>query len=176
MTSIQSPFQSIKHLGNLRSVHGYNNYFRNNRFILSGLILGGVFGCLCLVLYGLAEDARNGATSTSDTSPLFFVVMILCIVLFAAFFIFWLMRTWQRDRKYSAALFDNGFAIQDYNGKIETVVWADIQNIQAIRLKRGGFRNYDVICRDGRVIVLYYFLQNLSDLVRAVTQNAKIQG
>lgn len=161
-------FQPISHLGKLQAIHGFSSKFRNNRFILGGVILLGIFSCLGVILFGMMEDARSGLGSGGYGTVL---VTAAFFFLLGGFIIFWLMRDWIKNRKVAAALFEHGIAVQNQQGSIQSAAWSEIRSVEAYRLKQGGFRNYNLMCRDGRVIVLPYFLEGLPQLVNTVTQN-----
>ncbi|MFZ5855403.1 MAG: hypothetical protein ACOYZ6_01105 [Chloroflexota bacterium] len=163
-----SSFQSVSRLGKLQAIYGFSSKFRNNRFVLGGVIIVGIFSCLGVSLFGMMEDARNGLGSGGYGTVL---VTAAFFFLLGGFIIFWLLRDWIKNRKVAAALFENGIAVQNQQGGIQSAAWTEIQSVQVYQLKQGGFRNYNLICRDGRVIVLPYFLEGLSQVVNMVTQN-----
>ena len=159
-------FQSISHLGKPQATYGYSSIFRNNRFILSGVIILGVFGCLGVTLFGMMDDARRGLESGGygtalGTAAFFFLL--------GGFIIFWLLRDWMQHRKCAAVVFEDGISIFDQQGGIQSAAWNEIQSVVAYRINQSRFRNYNLICRDGRVIVLPHFLERLPQLVEWVT-------
>jgi hypothetical protein len=161
-------FQSISHLGKLQATYGFSSKFRNNRFLLGGVIILGVFGCLGITLFGMIEDARREAGSGGYGTAL---VTAAFFFLLGSFVIFWLLRDWMRNRNYAVAVFEGGVAVQDQQGKIQSAAWSEIKSVEAYKLKQGGFRNYNLMCRDGRVITLPHFLEGQSQLVGTVMQN-----
>jgi len=165
---MNASFQSISNLGKLQATYGFSSKFRNNRFLLGGVIFLGIFSCVGVILFGMMEDARGEAGSGGYGTAL---VTAAFFFLLGGFIIFWLLRDWMRNRKYAAALFENGIAIQDQQGKLQSASWSEVKSVEAYQLKQGGFRNYNLMCRDGRVILLPYFLEGQSQLVNAVTQN-----
>lgn len=174
MTEQFHPLKSVTGLGNLKSVHGFNSFFRNNRIIFSGMILMGIFSCICMVVYGMIDDARRNG-SVGDYG--FTLGVAAFMILLALFIIFWFLQDWLKNRKFSAALFEGGVATQDQTGKIESVAWKDVNDIQSRRIsRRSPYYNYYLVSKDGRVLLLPYFLQGLSDLMKAVKQGVGTQG
>lgn len=166
-------FQSVRGLGTLRSVHGFNNFFRNGRFAVSGLIMMSIFSCICMMAYGLMQDTQNGIT-TDELGFTFGVAGFM--VLLALFIIFYMIRDWLRNRTYSVATFERGIAIQDQKGNLHTATWDEIVHIQRVRLPRSRSYNYNVVTMDGRVLVLYYFLHGLNDLLNSIQQAITLQS
>lgn len=165
--SQSNPFQSVVGLGALKSVHGFSRFFRNNRFALSGVILVGIFSCMCLMIYGLMQDAQHGIQNEGIGTTLALAAFFILLWLFI---IVWMMWDWLRNRTYAAALFDGGVAIHDQKGQIQSVSWEGIEYMQAHRLRRTPFHNYNLVTRDGRVLVLYHFLEEQARLVQSVKQ------
>jgi hypothetical protein len=120
-----------------------------------------------MVAYGLMQDAQNGVT-TDGLGFTFGVIGVM--ILLSLFIIFYMIRDWLKNRAYSAAVFEGGLAIQDQQGNLHTVGWKDIDHIQRVHLPRSRSHNYKVITRDGRVLVLYYFLSGLNDLLNSIQQ------
>jgi hypothetical protein len=166
-------FQSVQGRGTLRSIHGFNNFFRNGRFVLSGLIMMSMFSCICMVAYRLMQDAQNGVTTDG---PGFTFGVIGVMILLSLFIIFYMIGDWLKNRAYSAAVFEGGLAIQDQKGNLHTVGWRDIDHTQRVRLPRSRSHNYKVITRDGRILVLYYFLSGLNDLWNSIQQAITLQS
>lgn len=170
MNYTQAPFQTVTNLGNMLSLHGYSPRFRNNRFIFSGLILAGIFGCLCLFLFALMDGSSRPTAPGAGSSNLIFTTgAVIFIALLGLFLIFRMLREWLYDRRYYAALFDGGVAVLDHVRRIHTAAWRDMQSVQAVRLKRGGFRTYTVICEDGRMLSLPHYLEGVQELAGLIT-------
>jgi hypothetical protein len=173
MIEQSNPFQSVIGLGAIKSVHGFSRFYRNNRFIMSGVILMGIFSCICLLAVGLLQDAQRGIQSQGLG---FTFGMAGFMILLALFIIFWMMQDWLKNRNYAAALFDGGVAIQDQEGKVESVAWKDVDSLQVSRLPRSRSYDCNIICKDGRILVIRYFLQGFDGLVKSVQQSVNLRS
>lgn len=172
MVQQSNAFRSVIGLGTLRSVHGFSRFFRNNRFIVSGIIVAGIFSCMCMMVYGLLQDAQNGV----QAEGLGFTFGVAgFMILLALFIIFWMVQDWLKNRNYAAALFDGGIAIQDQDGNVQSVAWRDIDSLRSSRLPRSRrFYDCNIICKDGRILVIRHFLEGFDGLVKSVKQEVSI--
>jgi hypothetical protein len=174
MQQPSNPFQSVTGLGPLKTIHRFNNFFRNGRLIFSGMLIASIFSCMCLMMYGFLQDAKNDITSTEGLG---FTLGVAALMIFLALLIIFLMiQDWLKNRNCSAALFEGGIAIHDQKGIVHSVAWKEIDCMQAIKLRRTGFRNYKIITRDGRELVLNHFLIGVNNLAESVKQGITAHG
>lgn len=164
-TSSSPPFPAATELGTLRRVYGYSLSTRNNRFIFSGIVLAGMFGCVCLTLYGLFDDMqRQGIAPSSDNNLVFLLSCICGAWLLGGLIIFLLVSQWWQVRNFAVGLYEKGLAIRENNGQMRLLPWGEIQSCQAHLTRRRGIYQYALTMRSGEIIILHSNMDNIREL------------
>jgi len=174
MNTQSNPFQSIVTLGKLQHVYGYNPFYRNNRFILSGITLASMLCCLSMTTYAFVDDAQHPSSTSSDISPLFTIGVVVFFMLLGALIIFLAIREWWKIRNVAVAIFDQGMAYQDANGSTHLIPWNSIQEVKELKFRRNRvlFIDYLVKTSDGNSYLLHRTLKDIAQLATLVMQNA----
>ena len=88
MDNSSNLFQAVVILGKLQSTYEYNPFYRNNRFILSGVTLAGMSCCLCMTAYAFIDDGQHPSAKPSDISPAFTIGVVICFMLLGLLIVF----------------------------------------------------------------------------------------
>ncbi len=172
MSNQSNPFQQVTTLGKLKSVHGFDPFVRNNRLILSGIVLAGMSTCFLITVYAWLEEAHKNSRTPEPGMGLTISIAAFLILL-GAFIIFGFISEWWRLRNYMVGLFDGGLVIQLSSNNIHPLPWNDIRQVQEFRY-RNGFKQYYLETLDGRQFLLHRNLRDLTRLGKAVIQNSPL--
>lgn len=174
MDNSSHPFQSVVSLGKLQGTYGYNPFYRNNRFILSGVTLAGMSCCLCLTAYAFIDDAQHPSAKPSDISPLFTVGIVIFFMLLGLLIIFLAIKEWWDIRNIAVGVFDQGLAYQDAQREMRLIPWRSVQEVTERKQRRSRvlFTDYYVVTRDGNAYLLHRTLKDHHGLAALVRQNA----
>jgi len=174
MNNSSNPFQSVVTLGKLHNIYGYNSFYRNNRFILSGVTLASMLCCLSMTAYAFVDDARHPSSTSSDISPMFLIGVVALMLLIGMVIIFQAIREWWRIRHVAVALFDQGMAYQHADGSMHLIPWNSIQEVKDLKYRKRQvvFTDYLVKTNAGNSYLLYRTLKDIHQLGALVKQNA----